>query len=431
MSYASSVISILLAVWLLSHVHRLLDQVVRKALRIILVPLLSLLIVIPITLIALGPLGYYAGNALGGGITWIFEASGFVASTVVGASLPALVLLGMHQVLGPMIIGSLQATGYDYILPLFFFQTMAISGAATAVFVKARETNLKATALSTGITAFIGITEPALFGVNLPLKKPFIAALIGSGTGGALGYLFGVRAYAYAMPSILSIPTYLDPAGGSSLVGILLAALGAFAAAFAVTAVWWRDKSAHDTEQAARGVSVDGRLVLHAPVADGVVVDLSQVGDAVFSGQLMGPSMAFSPRNGSIIAPASAEVTLIAETKHAVGLKTSDGVEILLHIGIDTVKLGGAPFDVKVRQGQLVNAGDELLVVDLDDLRRRGVDNTVILALTNTEPANEEQLVPSGHRVSRRTSVARVTVPYATPAAASTPNQASTKGQSA
>lgn len=405
-SYASSVIPIILAVYLMKWVYKLFEKVVPSAITIILVPALTLLVTVPLVLAFLAPLGSHISGVLAQAITWLFETSGALASAVFGALIPLIVMFGMHSALAPLMIQNISEVGYDYLLPLFFYQTLAMSAAALAVFLKTRNTELKGASLSTGITAFLGVTEPAMYGVNIPLKRPFFAALAGAGAGGLVGYLVGVKAYVYAMPSVLSIPTYINPENGSTLVGVLIAAATAFFTAFIITLVWWHSGSRDEAKAAT--TSGTEETTLYSPLRDGVAVNIAGVSDPTFADQLLGPSSAFVPSDGTIISPINGTVMLVADTAHAVGLRADDGTEILLHVGIDTVKLGGTPFAVKVAVGDTVTVGQELLVVDLAELDEKGVDPTVILGITNARGREKRDLVTPGTPVSAGTAIAAV-----------------------
>lgn len=412
-SYANSVIPIILSVYLMKWVYKGMEKVIPDIVQIVFVPTLTLLITVPLALAFLAPLGSYVAGGLAMGVTWLFEVSGFIASALVGALIPVIVMFGMHTALQPLMLQNVQSIGYDYMLPLFFFQTLAMSGAAFAVFFRTRNVDLRGSAASTGLAAFLGITEPAMYGVNLPLKKPFIAALIGSGTAGAVGYLMGVKAYAFALPSVLSIPTYMNPEQGSTLGGVLIAAVTAFAVAFVITLLWWKGTSigASEAEDAGIAPGTAEPLVIYSPILEGTTVAVTGVADPSFARELLGPSLAFSPANGMIVAPTSGTVTLVADTGHAVGIKAEDGTEVLLHVGIDTVKLGGTPFDVKVKVGDHVDTGQILMETDLNYLQTENVDSTVILALTNTKPGFKQDLVAPGTDVSPSTAVAKVATP--------------------
>lgn len=400
-NYASSVIPILLGVVLLSIVSRLLDRFVHRNIKIVVVPLLSLLIVIPVTLTLLAPLGYYAGTLLASGVEWIFSVSGIVASAVLGAALPLIVMTGMHAVFAPIILGNLGSSGIDVILPLFFFGSLAVSGAALAVFVRTRDAKRKATALSSGLSAFIGITEPATYGVNLPLRRPFVAAMIGGGIASAIAFAMGVRAFAYAMPSVLSIPTYLDAERGSTIGGVLVGMAIAFFVSFAITVTWWREPVPVPETDAALPP-----LTLTSPVAHGIAVSVAGVADEAFATQTLGATLAFSSDDGVIVAPVDGEVVAVAATGHAVGLRTADGVEILIHVGVDTVGLGRTFFALDVTEGSTVAAGQTMMTADVDAIRARAVDDTVLMVITNRDSAELRPIVAEGSAVSTGAQVA-------------------------
>lgn len=389
-AYNGSVFPIILGVVLLKVVYGFLDKTVHRNIRMIFAPLLAMLITVPLTFAFLAPLGNYLGIYLAQGITWIFNTNGVIAAFVTGFFLPLIVMAGMHQALFPIMLTNLAEVGFDNLLPLFYLQTLALAGATFAVFVASKKVDTKATALSTGISAAFGVTEPALYGIGIPLKKPLIAALVASGVAGGLSNLLGVRAFAFGLPSFLSIPTYVNEAQGSSLTSVIVSSLVALILSFILSYILMIRDQKNQNEKAA--FKTDGGSTsetVYSPVNDGVVVDLSLVQDNVFSNEIMGPTVAINPKNKEVYAPVAGKVVMISETKHAIGIKTNSGVEVLIHIGIDTVKLNGEPFNSSLKVGDTVQQGDLITEVNLEYLSQHNIDNTIILAITNTKQATK------------------------------------------
>ena len=237
-NYSASIIPIVLSVWLLSKVYRFIDKRTPETVRLLIAPMLSLFIIVPISLGLLAPLGNYAGYYLAGFLTWIFALSGPVAGLILGATIPLIVMTGMHYVVNPIVLQNLKLLGYDFIAPLFFLCNIAQAGATLAVFTKAKDKKLKSLALSTGISAVFGITEPAMYGVNIREKKPFFASLIAGGIGGFVATMFGVKVYAFVMPGITGIPAYITQGGDNrNIVVILLSLFITFASSFGLTLI--------------------------------------------------------------------------------------------------------------------------------------------------------------------------------------------------
>ncbi len=377
-NYASTVIPILLAVWLLSRVERLIDRIMPGALKTMFVPLLSLVIVTPITLIAIGPLGIFAGNALSGGIIWLVENMGIVAGVVVGGTLSMIIITGMHYVLVPIMINNISQMGFDPFKILFYIANLGQAGAAFGVFLRARDKKLKSLALTTSFSAAMGITEPAMYGINIRYKRPFAAALIGGACGGGFAMAMGVKTYAFALSGLPGIPALVGPTFLWALVSIAIS----FVCAAVVTVILGFE------ETVVAGVSpmsvARTEEKLFAPVS-GELKPLHSLSDPVFADEIFGKGLAIYPTSGELRSPVNGKVESLFETHHALALQSDTGAEILIHIGIDTVKLGGKHFTSHIEAGQIVEVGDLLVSFDLAALKAAHIDPSVIVVVTNSE----------------------------------------------
>lgn len=380
-NYASTVIPILLAVWLLSHVERLIDRFMPGPLKTMFVPLLCLLIVTPITLIAIGPVGIYTGNALSGGIIWLVENMGIVAGVVVGGTLSLIIITGMHYVIVPIMINNISTMGFDPIKILFYIANLGQAGAAFGVFLRARDKKLKSLALTTSFSAMMGITEPAMYGVNIRYKRPFAAALAGGACGGAFAMAMGVKTYAFALSGLPGLPALVGPTFLWALVSIAIS----FVCAATHTVILGFEEAA---QPVVAGVSpmpiARSEEKLFAPVS-GELKALNTLSDPVFADEIFGKGLAIYPTTGELRSPVNGKVASVFETHHALALQSDTGAEILIHIGIDTVKLGGRHFTSHIEAGQFIEVGDLLVTFDLDALRAEGIDPSVILVVTNSE----------------------------------------------
>ncbi|MBS6737074.1 MAG: beta-glucoside-specific PTS transporter subunit IIABC [Enterobacteriaceae bacterium] len=380
-NYASTVIPILLAVWLLSHVERLIDRFMPGPLKTMFVPLLCLLIVTPITLIAIGPVGIYTGNALSGGIIWLVENMGIVAGVVVGGTLSLIIITGMHYVIVPIMINNISTMGFDPIKILFYIANLGQAGAAFGVFLRARDKKLKSLALTTSFSAMMGITEPAMYGVNIRYKRPFAAALAGGACGGAFAMAMGVKTYAFALSGLPGLPALVGPTFFWALVSIAIS----FVCAATLTVILGFEEAA---QPVVAGVSpmpiARSEEKLFAPVS-GELKALNTLSDPVFADEIFGKGLAIYPTTGELRSPVNGKVASVFETHHALALQSDTGAEILIHIGIDTVKLGGRHFTSHIEAGQFIEVGDLLVTFDLDALRAEGIDPSVILVVTNSE----------------------------------------------
>ncbi|MET3701076.1 beta-glucoside-specific PTS transporter subunit IIABC [Citrobacter sp. UYEF32] len=380
-NYASTVIPILLAVWLLSRVERLIDRFMPGPLKTMFVPLLCLLIVTPITLIAIGPVGIYTGNALSGGIIWLVENMGIVAGVVVGGTLSLIIITGMHYVIVPIMINNISTMGFDPIKILFYIANLGQAGAAFGVFLRARDKKLKSLALTTSFSAMMGITEPAMYGVNIRYKRPFAAALAGGACGGAFAMAMGVKTYAFALSGLPGLPALVGPTFLWALVSIAIS----FVCAAILTVILGFEEAA---QPVVAGVSpmpiARSEEKLFAPVS-GELKALNTLSDPVFADEIFGKGLAIYPTTGELRSPVNGKVASVFETHHALALQSDTGAEILIHIGIDTVKLGGRHFTSHIEAGQFIEVGDPLVTFDLDALRAEGIDPSVILVVTNSE----------------------------------------------
>lgn len=401
-SYASSVIPIVLSVWLLSWVERLLNAVMHVALRTIFVPLLSLLIVAPVMLIVIGPAGISLGNAMSGGIFWLLTNMGALAGILVGGTLSLMIITGMHYVLVPIMINNISRMGFDPVKILFFVANFGQAGAAFGVFLRSRNKKLKSLALSTSFSALMGVSEPAMYGINIRFKRPFAAALLGGACGGGFALMMGVNTYAYALSGLPGLPALVGPTFGWALVSLVIAftvsSVLTFFMGFEDPVEKTQPKDEHvDAPAVTKPAAVAAcSEALFAPLA-GNMVPLHQLSDPVFADEVFGKGIAIVPQRGELRSPIAGVVGAVFATNHAITLQSDTGAEVLIHIGIDTVKLNGRHFTRHVEDGQRVAVGDPLISFDLDALLAENIDPSVIVIVTNTENYSDISLVKQGN----------------------------------
>ncbi|QKN81897.1 beta-glucoside-specific PTS transporter subunit IIABC [Scandinavium goeteborgense] len=397
-NYASTVIPILLTVWLLSYVERGVDRFMPGPLKTMFVPLLCLLIVTPITLIAIGPVGIFAGNALSGGIIWLVENMGVVAGIIVGGTLSLIIITGMHYVIVPIMINNISTIGFDPIKILFYIANLGQAGAAFGVFLRARDKKLKSLALTTSFSAAMGITERAMYGVNIRYKRPFAAALIGGACGGAFAMVMGVKTYAFALSGLPGIPALVGPTFLWAVVSIAIS----FVAAAILTVIFGFEES---LQPVVAGISplpiTPSEEMLFAPVS-GELKALNTLSDPVFADEIFGKGLAIYPTTGELRSPINGKVESVFETHHALALLSDTGAEVLIHIGIDTVKLGGRHFTSHITAGKFIEVGDLLVTFDLDALQAEGIDPCVILVVTNSERYGDISPVKADGEIASR-----------------------------
>ncbi|RPK31066.1 beta-glucoside-specific PTS transporter subunit IIABC [Paenibacillus xylanexedens] len=410
-NYTQSVIPIILGVWLLSYVHRWVDRFIPGPVKVIFTSMIVLVITVPILLIAIGPLGNYMGIYLEMGTSWLFAHSGPLTGIILGGFMPLIVMTGMHYAFFPGTLQNLSKLGYDVLLlPINLITNMSQAGAVTAVFLKTKDKRMKSIALSSGISALLGITEPALYGVTLKLKKPFYASLIGGAAGGGFITAVGLKCFGFAVPGLLSLPLYIGPNGGMSNFWYALIGIGiSFSVSFVVTLLLkWdepntRNSAMSDSTQTLTEqeqdttISFSQEMVTPVTVHSieekkgevfspliGELVPLSELPDQTFAEELTGKGIAIRPQDGRVTAPFDGTVTLVAKSKHAIMLTSSSGIDILIHVGLNSVSLKGKYFDVKVVAGLEVKKGELLLEFDMDGIQGAGIDLVTPVIVTNT-----------------------------------------------
>ena len=374
--YASTVFPIIVAVYLQSFVEPFVKKITPRVLSTVGVSLLTLLIIVPLTFIAIGPLGTIIGVLLGGAFSALHDFSSILAGGVLGGLWQVLVMFGIHWGLVPIAIGNLLSGGSDFMIPLIIPAVLAQGGAAFAVSLKTKDQKLKAISASGGVAALFGITEPVIYGVTLPLKKPFIMGSIGGAIGGAVMGLFGVRIHAFSM-SILSLTAFVNPHSLESFfLGGALAMFFGFITGFVLTyLIGFKDKE-NSTITTTPSPDINSPLT-------GEVIKLEDLNDEAFL--VMGKGIAILPTEGRVVSPINGEVMLVFPTKHAIGLKADNGAEILIHIGLDTVTLNGEPFEVHVEVGQRVNVGDLLVEFDIEKIKEAGCETVTPIIVTNVQ----------------------------------------------
>lgn len=387
-TYSSQVFPAILCVIFLSLMERGFNKISPKAIRIFFVPMMSLAITIPVTLLVLGPLGYNIGTLFTAVILALYGKLGFVALGLLAAILPFMIATGMHKTLLPYAITTYGQLGYEALyMPASLAHNISESGACFAVALKSKDEDLKQTALSAGISALMGITEPALYGVTLQNKKAMIGVVLSGAISGMLMGLFVVKAFIIVGPGLASMSMFVDAANGSNFmyacIGFAVALLGSFI----ITFVSWKDSDS-DVEEDASDVEElteeEKEVNILVSPLNGEAVDLSTVSDEMFASKTLGDGIAIVPKDGKLYAPCDAEVVMLFETKHAIGLRTSNGAEILIHIGVNTVSMEGVGFTAFVKQNDKVKEGDLLIEFDLDVIKEKKLDPTVMVVNSNS-----------------------------------------------
>lgn len=422
-TYSSSVIPIILIVILLSYVEKLVEKITPSMIKFIAKPLFTILIMVPISLGLLGPLGSFIGDGLVYILLSIESIAPWILPTVIGAFMPFLVMTGMHYSLLPAYVNALSTLGHESIIgPGNLPSNIAQGAAALCVAVKTKNKDLKQLAVSSGVTALLGVTEPALFGVNLRLKKPLIATTIGGGLGGLYAGVTGVLRFGGGGAGLAAIGLYVGE-NPSNVINALISAAIAFMATFVI--LWYigfedidpevENKSEKNNkfetsnrseinnnitenkidrttninkDQIPNKDELHSEFKIYSPLK-GKLIPLSQVNDPVFSGEMMGKGVAIKPEEGKLYSPVNGRIASIFDTKHAIGIIADNGAEILIHVGMDTVQLGGKYFDSFIKVDDVIKKGDLLLEFNCEEIQKQGYDTVTPIIITNSNDFKE------------------------------------------
>lgn len=377
-TYTASVFPILLIVWGLSYVEPFLNKVIPESMRNVLTPLILLIVMLPISMIVIGPVGSSISNILAAMLAALYNFSPMFAGAILGALHQTIVIFGVHWALITLMINNVANQGYDQWLPIICAAVLSQAGASLGVFLKTKDPKMKTLAGSSFITGLFGITEPAIYGVTLKLKRPFYCAMIASGIGGAVIGANQVHASTFTFPSLLAIPTYLGQGFTAEIIGLLISFFGAV-----ILTYLFGIKASTNSDSEPDKVVDKNEIDIKQPVS-GKVISIETVNDPVFSSGALGTGIAVEPTDGKLKAPISGTVSAVFPTGHAIGITSDDGIELLLHIGINTVQLNGKFFKTLVTQGSKVAVGTDLIEFDLDNIKKAGYDTTVMMVVTNS-----------------------------------------------
>ena len=399
--YQGHVIPVIIAVWILAVIEKKLHKIVPEVLDLFVTPLVSVFVTGYLTLSIVGPIFVWAENAILGAIQWMLTLPLGIGSLIMGGLYAPTVVTGIHQMYTAIDIGQLAKYGVTYWLPLASAANVAQGAAALAVGIKSKDKKIKSLALPSSLSAFMGITEPAIFGVNLRFFKPFIAGCIGGGCEALYASLVHLGAKGTGVTGIFGILLCLNQP-----LQYLIEMVIAVGVAFVISFLIYKDAepkaatadaaetAAVENIETADAVTTDAttadttaeiaEATLTSPV-NGTQIPLSEVADEIFASEMLGTTVAVEPADGKIVAPCDGEVSNIFETGHAVCITTEAGGELLIHIGIDTVKMDGKGFTKKVSDGDKVHAGDILVEADLEEIKNAGYQTTTMMILTNTD----------------------------------------------
>lgn len=394
--YTSSVLPPLFLVWALSWLEKRVERILPDVVSALFTPLVCFVIIVPLTLIIIGPVTTWAAMGIASGYNALFAAAPAVAAAVIGGVWQIVVIFGVHWGITPVIMANFDTQGYDSFQA---YQTIAVIGQMAAVFgvfLKTRNRELKTTSLSAGVTAIFGITEPAIYGVTLRFKKPFICGCIGGAVGAVVASLFGSLYYAYAaLPGLFTLVNAISPDAPMSFIGELAGSATAIVMTIVlVQFVGFEDPVAeeHLSEPETAPVAAATSTATTAPASlqimsplHGEVIALERVADDAFAQKALGDGIAIRPQSGQVVAPCDARVETLIDSHHAVGLSCDNGAELLIHVGLNTVNLQGQHFRPLVKEGDVVKAGTPLLEFDKEAIERAGYDLTTPVLVINSD----------------------------------------------
>ena len=399
-SYASSVIPIIIGVFILAYIQKFLEKIIPEVLKIILVPGISLLVMIPATFMVFGPIGIYIGNGINFIYTGMMNLSPALCGAFVGGMWCVFVIFGAHRALLPIGINDVAQFGHQNLLAFAGAANFSQGGAALGVMLKTKSKDLKTVAASAAISASVcGITEPAIYGCNLRLKKPMIYAIICGAIGGAIMGVGGVYGDSFANNGVLTFATYAA-FGMKTFIYYLIGVAVSFFGAMGLTYLFGFDdingktgRVSGSNEEAAETQDVlnitSGADILIGSPVEGTAVPMTSVNDEVFSSMALGNGIAIVPEKGEVAAPEDCTVTLVYPTLHALGLMLDSGAEMIIHVGINTVQLEGKHFEKHVEEGAHVSKGTRLLSFDIEALEKEGYDTVIPIIISNTAAFRE------------------------------------------
>ena len=407
-SYSSSVIPIILGVWFMSYVEKFMNKVSPKAIKFFSVPMVSLVVSGIVTLSVLGPIGTWVGNILAAFFTWLNTTAGWAVPTLVGTLSPLLVMTGTHYGLIPIGVNNLATTGFDTVVgPGMLSSNVAQGAAGFAVAVRSKNKQTKELAASAGLTGVLGITEPVLYGINLKFVYPLIGAMIGGCAGGLYMGITGTGRYAAGSPGLLVLPGYIGGEGmvnfTNACIGTAIAAVVSFIATFILFGIYARQGKL-DAEETGSAATQKNTVTIEAhedtdivSVADGKILEKEEIEDDMFKEEAMGQTIGVDPSNGIIVSPANGTLEMVYETGHAFAVRTANGRDLLVHIGINTVELKGKGFTPLRKQGETVKAGEPIIKVDIKEVKKAGYSMQTFTVVTEAEDGDEITFKASGN----------------------------------
>ncbi|OCF98293.1 PTS beta-glucoside transporter subunit IIABC [Gilliamella sp. wkB195] len=392
--YKSSVFPVILAAWFYSLLERNFNKIMHDSFKKFISPLLGIIITVPLTFALIGPVVAFLCNIVASGIIYVYELNSVIASMLLAGLWQIMVVFGIHWGLVPFAINNITVYQQDFMLPILFPAVFAQVGAVLAVMMRSKDPQVKALASSSALSGVFGVTEPAIYGVNLPLKRPFVIGCLSAMAGGAIIGYFKSVIFSFSFTSIFAFLQMIPSDGlDDKFFAAIIGSIVSFMIALVVTYLFGipKDKKADNAEQSP--INSQTQIDTISSPMTGKLINLNQVNDPTFASGLMGKGAAIIPTIGETVAPEDGEVVSLFRTKHAIGFQTQSGAEILIHIGIDTVKLDGEHFEAHVEAGQKVKKGDRLVSFDIEAIKQAGFEVTTPIIITNSDDYIDVQCI--------------------------------------
>ncbi|HFL2484648.1 TPA: beta-glucoside-specific PTS transporter subunit IIABC [Clostridioides difficile] len=391
--YTGTVVPIIFIVYFASRCEKLFNKCVPDLVKFFFVPMLTLLITVPVALIVIGPIATFGSTLISQIVISIRDFSPLLAGAIVGFTWQILVIFGMHWGFIPVYINNVMTLGYDNVMMPFFACTFASSAVVLAIFFKTKDKKLKEMAIPNFISGIFGVTEPAIYGILLPLKKPFIISCIASGIGGAFYGFFNLRKFITGGMGIFELPAMIEPDGGmGNLIVALSGIVISMVVAFVLTMILYKDEKVEESKKVrnkgkeeikeVKSTKLE-REIVTSPIK-GEVLKLSDIEDAAFASGVLGQGVAIIPSDGKVVAPVDGVVTTLFPSLHAIGILSDTGVEVLIHIGLNTIQLEGRGFEACIKQGDRITKGQTILNFDVDAIKELGYSTVTPIVITNS-----------------------------------------------
>ena len=388
--YKSSVFPVILAAWFYSLLERNFNKIMHDSFKKFISPLLGIMITVPLTFALIGPVVAFLSNTVASGIIYVYELNSVIAGMILAGLWQVMVVFGIHWGLVPFAINNTIVYQQDFMLPILFPAVFAQVGAVLAVMLRSKDPQVKALASSSALSGVFGVTEPAIYGINLPLKRPFVIGCVSAMVGGGIIGYFKSVIFSFSFTSIFAFLQMIPKDGlDDKFFAAVIGSIVSFVIALIVTYLFGipKEEKVDDTLQTqsdTHAAKVNNIITISSPMM-GKLIDLKEVNDATFASGLMGKGVAIVPTVGEAVAPEDGEIVSLFRTKHAIGFQTDSGAEMLIHIGIDTVKLDGQHFEAHVEAGQKVKKGERLVSFDIEAIKHAGFEVTTPIIITNSD----------------------------------------------